>query len=213
MTIVGIIEDHVRELLGGEHTGHDWYHTDRVRKLALTIARSERADREIVELAALLHDVEDYKFSGDEFAGYRHAKELLESHAYDAARAEHVASIVRDLSFKGVGVDDSMATLEGACVQDADRLDAIGAIGIARAFAYGGHKDRMIYDPEEEPETHDSPEAYRNNTSSTITHFYEKLLHLKDRFKTATGRRLAEARDAYMRAYLDEFLAEWDGKR
>lgn len=213
MGIVGIVEVRVRSELEGEHTGHDWHHTDRVRRLALTIARAEGADPEIVELAAILHDVDDFKFSGDEHAAARYARRTLAELGYDAERAEHVASIVDTLSFKGANVDDAMASVEGRCVQDADRLDALGAIGIARCFAYGGHKGRPIYEPGERTQHHGSIDAYRMSTSSGVGHFYEKLLLLKDRMKTPTGRRLAQDRHAFMERYLERFFAEWDAER
>lgn len=211
MSIIDSVEAEVHRLLSGEHTGHDWHHTQRVRNLALSIARDEGADLEIVDLAALFHDVDDYKFSGDHEAGYRFAKAFLAGQGYPAERAEHVASIVHDLGFKGAGVDDTMPTIEGACVQDADRMDAIGAIGIARAFSYGGHMGQMIYDPGERIEQHASFEEYRERSVSSIGHFSEKLLLLKDRMKTETGKRIAEQRHAFMVRYLDQFHAEWNG--
>jgi uncharacterized protein len=206
--------DHVRSLLSGEGSGHDWFHIERVRNVALRIAREEKADLFIVELAALLHDVADWKFAGgDHDAGHRAAREWLASLNVEPAVMDHVASIIKDLSFKGAGVKTPMKTIEGQCVQDADRLDAIGAIGIARAFAYGGHKGRPLYDPAIPPHPHASFEAYKKNTGPTINHFYEKLLLLKDRMSTNTGRRLAADRHVYLESFLTQFLSEWSGQR
>jgi uncharacterized protein len=206
--------EHVRRLLSGEGSGHDWFHIERVRNLALQIAREERADLFIVELAALLHDVADWKFAGgDNDAGPRAARDWLVSLNADEAVIEHVTRIIKDLSFKGAGVETPMHSIEGQCVQDADRLDALGAIGIARAFAYGGHKGRALYDPAVPPQPHASFEAYKKNTGPTLNHFYEKLLLLKDRMTTNTGRRLGADRHAYLEQFLDEFLSEWSGHR
>jgi uncharacterized protein len=205
---------YVRGLLSGEGSGHDWFHVERVRNTALHIAREERADMFVVELAALLHDVADWKFAGgDHDAGPQAAKKWLDSQSVSKEVTDHVAGIIADLSFKGAGVDTPMRTIEGQCVQDADRLDALGAIGIARAFAYGGHKGRALYDPAIPPQPHASFEAYKKNAGPTINHFYEKLLLLRDRMSTATGKRLAADRHAYLKRYLEQFLAEWDGER
>jgi uncharacterized protein len=205
---------HVRALLADEGSGHDWFHVERVRNVAMSIAREEGADAFVVELAALLHDVADWKFAGgDHDAGPRAAREWLSSLGVDPAAMDHVASIIAGLSFKGAGVETPMSTIEGKCVQDADRLDAIGAIGIARAFAYGGHKGRALYDPAMPPQPHASFEAYKKNAGPTINHFYEKLLLLKDRMNTATGKRLAAERHAFLEMFLEQFFAEWEGKR
>jgi uncharacterized protein len=205
---------HVRRLLSGEGSGHDWFHVERVRNTALRIAREEGADLFVVELAALLHDVADWKFAGgDHEAGPRAARDWLSALDVQPAIIDHVSEIIAGLSFKGAGVETPMRTLEGRCVQDADRLDALGAIGIARAFAYGGHKGRALYDPAIPPEPHASFEAYKKNAGSTINHFYEKLLLLKDRMSTASGKRLAAARHTYLEEFLGEFFAEWEGKK
>jgi uncharacterized protein len=205
--------DHVRQLLSAEGS-HDWFHTERVRNTALLIAREEPADPFIVELAALLHDVADWKFAGgDQEAGPRAARAWLMSLGVASETVDHVCDIIAGLSFKGAGVETPMPTLEGRCVQDADRLDALGAIGIARAFAYGGHKGRALYDPNVPPEPHASFEAYKKNTGPTINHFYEKLLLLKDRMSTATSQRLAADRHAYLERFLEQFFAEWNGQR
>jgi uncharacterized protein len=205
---------HVSALMRGEGSGHDWFHVERVWRTARTLAEREDADADVVELAALLHDVGDHKFhGGDETVGPRMAREWLESLAVDPEVVEHVAAIIHDLSFKGAGVPTPMPTVEGMCVQDADRLDAIGAIGIARAFAYGGHKGRALYDPDVPPEMHQSFEAYKQSSAPTINHFYEKLLLLKDLMNTATARTLAEERHRYMEQFLDQFYAEWNGPK
>jgi uncharacterized protein len=205
---------HVRGLFAGDSTGHDWHHTDRVRRTALAIAREGGADLVVVELAALLHDVADWKFAGgDHLAGPRAARRWLEQNGADPSLVAHVEAIVAGLSFKGAGVPTPMATLEGQIVQDADRLDAIGAIGIARTFAYGGHKGQAIYDPDLPPQPHDDFEAYKRGGGSTINHFYEKLLLLADRMNTATARRLAAERHRFLEQFLEQFLAEWNGER
>ena len=205
--------DHVRGLLSGEGSGHDWFHVQRVCRLALRIGREERADLYIVELAALLHDVADWKFAGgDHEAGSHAARRWLHSLDVPPDVTDHVCDIIACLSFKGAGVETPMRSLEGQCVQDADRLDALGAIGIARAFAYGGHKGRLLYDPTIPPQPHASFEAYKKNTGPTINHFYEKLLLLKDRLNTITAGRLAAERHAFMESYLQQFLAEWNGE-
>ena len=206
--------DHVRDLLSGEGSGHDWFHIERVRNTALAIAREERADVFVVELAALLHDVADWKFAGgDHNAGPRAARKWLASLDVKPDVVDHVCGIIAGLSFKGAGVETPMNSIEGHCVQDADRLDALGAIGIARAFAYGGHKGRPLYDPAIPPQPHATFEAYKKNTGPTLNHFYEKLLLLKDRMTTPTARRLAAARHAFLGQFLNQFLAEWSGQR
>ena len=205
-------EAYIRKTLEGDGTGHDWWHICRVRNIALTIAREEKADLYIVELGALLHDVADWKFhEGNTSVGPRKAREWLSSLQVDPRVIDAVAHIVEYVSFKGAGVASAMNTLEGKVVQDADRLDAIGALGIARCFAYGGSKGRALYNPELQAEMHASFEAYKNNTSSSVHHFYEKLLLLKDRMNTATGKQLAEQRHHYMEQYLKQFYAEWRG--
>ena len=212
--LIDLTAAHVRGLFAGDSSGHDWHHTDRVRRMALAIAREEGADLVVVELAALLHDVADWKFAGgDHLAGPRAARRWLEQNGADPALIDHVESIVAGLSFKGAGVPTPMATLEGQIVQDADRLDAIGAIGIARTFAYGGHKGQPIHDPEVPPQPHDSFDAYKRGGGSTINHFYEKLLLLKDRMNTAAARRLAAERHRFLEQFLAQFLAEWHAQR
>lgn len=205
--------EHVRRVLSGDGTGHDWHHVERVRRVALRLAAAEGADPFVVELAALLHDVADWKFhGGDDTAGPRAAREWLSSLGVDAATIEHVASIVAGLSFKGAGVATEMPTVEGRVVQDADRLDALGAIGVARTFAYGGHRGQPLHDPEVAPTLHADFAAYKRPGGTSLNHFYEKLLLLKDRMQTQTGRRWAEARHAYIEQFAARFLSEWDGE-
>lgn len=210
--ILTITAAHVREKLSGDSSGHDWLHIDRVRRNALHIARDEVANLFVTELAALLHDIADWKFhGGDDTAGPRAAREWLVRCEADPDIIEHVCEIVATLSFKGAGVATEMQTLEGRCVQDGDRLDAIGAVGIARAFAFGGHFGRAMYDPEVPSELHQSFAAYKQKGGPTINHFYEKLLLLKDRMQTATGSRLAQERHQFMETFLAQFYAEWSG--
>jgi len=201
---------HIRQLLAADSSGHDWWHIWRVRQNALLIGREERADLVVVQLAALLHDIADWKFHGGDLqAGPRAARHWLESQQADAPLVDAVCDIIARLSFKGAGVPDQMPSLAGRVVQDADRLDALGAIGIARTFAYGGHAGRPIYDPGIPPQLHDSPEAYRGSTAPSLNHFYEKLLLLKDRMHTPTGRRLAAERHAFLELFLRQFHQEW----
>lgn len=208
-------KEFVKDRLMGEGTGHDWFHIERVYKNALHIAKGEKVDLLIVELAALLHDIADYKFhDGDEEIGGIVASDWLRSIGVNEQTVLKVKEIIDNMSFKGSfskgGIELS---LEGKVVQDADRLDAIGAIGISRAFAYGGKFDREIYNPEIEPANYQTVEQYKNNKSTSINHFYEKLLLLKDKMNTETGKRIAEKRHAFMEMYLEEFFAEWNGER
>ena len=205
--------DHVRTLLTGDSTGHDWFHIERVRNTALSIAHEEGADLFVVELAALLHDVADWKFAdGDHTASPRAARRWLQTLPVAPELIEHVEDIIATLSFKGAGVATPMRSLEGQIVQDADRLDALGAIGIARTFAYGGHKGQPLYDPATPPVLHESFAAYKSNKGNTLNHFYEKLLLLKDRLNTLAARKLAEKRHAFMEEFVARFLAEWNGE-
>jgi uncharacterized protein len=205
-------EAHVRREMSGEGTGHDWWHVHRVRRTALRLAAEEGADPYVVGLAALLHDVADHKFhGGDHTAGPRAARAWLQEIGADEATIGHVCEIIAGLSFKGAGVPTPMRTTEGRVVQDADRLDAIGAVGIARAFAYGGSRGRPLHEPGDAPEMHDSFEAYKRSSGATTNHFHEKLLLLRDRMNTAAARRVAEGRHRFMEAFLARFHAEWDG--
>jgi uncharacterized protein len=210
--VLAAAEEYARTELRHEGSGHDWRHIERVRNLARTIAREECADRYICELAGLLHDLADAKIAGDETMGQRRVREWLVAHEAEPSAIERVMEIIATMSFAG-GNRPPMTTLEGRVVQDADRLDAIGAVGVARTFAYGGSRGRLLYDPDLPPQQHTSAEAYHASGAPTINHFYEKLLLLKDRMNTAYARRLAEGRHAYMEAFLAEFYAEWDGER
>ena len=197
--------------LESEGSGHDWWHIHRVHAMALRLAEEEGADTTVVSLAALLHDVWDHKwYDGD---GAEAARQWLLQQGTDAELANHVHLIISRVSYKGAGIPDDMPTLEGRCVQDADRLDAIGAIGIARTFAYGGSKGRLLYDPSVPPEMHTSFEAYKGTTAPTINHFYEKLLLLKDRIHTSSGKRIAEERHAFMEPFFEQLEAEMNGDR
>lgn len=179
-----------------------------------THAVEENANQDIVALGALLHDIADWKFhDGDEDAGPREARSILEQAGADPNVIEAVCDIVATISFKGAGVPDTMRTLEGKIVQDADRLDALGAIGIARVFAYGGSRNRPLYDPDIRPELHATKEAYKQSQGTSVNHFYEKLLLLRDRLHTATAKRIADERHTYMEDYLDRFYVEWEGKK
>jgi uncharacterized protein len=205
--------DFVQAKLAGEASGHDWWHVYRVWKNAQQIGLAEGADMLTVELAALLHDIADWKFNGgDMTAGPTAARTWLESLAVDAQTVDKVCEIIATVSYKGAGVDDKMSSLEGQVVQDADRLDAIGAIGVARTFAYGGHFNRVMYDPEMKPELHSTFEAYKDSNTHTINHFYEKLLLVKDRLKTVTARKLAQARHEFMEKFLQQFFLEWQAE-
>lgn len=210
--IIAEAEAFARVELSRDSSGHDWWHIYRVTQLARRIAVEEAADVYLCTLAALLHDIADYKIAGDEETGLRRVRDWLESHGVESAVTEHVMDIIATMSFGG-GNRPPMRTLEGCVVQDADRLDAIGAMGIARAFAFGGSRGRPLYDPAESARSYASKEEYQASGASTIMHFHEKLLLLKDRMNTAFARRLASDRHAYMEAFLREFAAEWEGER
>jgi uncharacterized protein len=204
---------YIREKLSGEGSGHDWWHIFRVWTLAKSIQIIEGGNLYVIELSSLLHDIADWKFhDGDHSVGPNLAGEWLASLNVSGDIVSYVCEIIRDVSFKGEGVKSNMLTLEGKIVQDADRLDAIGAIGIARTFAYGGHKGREIYNPNIKPEIHENFEQYKIGECPTINHFYEKLLLLKDRMNTETGKRFAEGRHKFMEQFLDRFYKEFSGK-
>ncbi|HEY9787764.1 MAG TPA: HD domain-containing protein [Candidatus Obscuribacterales bacterium] len=207
-------EAFVKEKLGADATGHDWWHIHRVRMMAGRLAEEEKVDVFVVELAALLHDIQDWKFhGGDITACSKEARRWLESQAVDEEIIAQVSHIIDNLSYKGAGVHNVPSSLEGMIVQDADRLDAIGAIGIARTFAYGGRFERPLYDPDSKPTLHNSFEEYKKAKGSTINHFYEKLLLLKERMNTPSARRIAEERHAFVERFLEQFFAEWNGVR
>jgi uncharacterized protein len=204
--------DFVKATLHNAEGGHDWFHSYRVRKNAVTLAKEESADLFVVQLAALLHDIADGKFNnGDDSIGPEIAGNFLRQEEVDSNVILHVQNIIANISFKGGRHLVEFSSKELEIVQDADRLDAIGAIGIARAFSYGGFKNRRLYDPEIQPDLHMDKERYRNSQAPTINHFYEKLLLLKDRMNTAAGRKMAERRHVFMEHYLDQFYLEWEG--
>ncbi|HNH06115.1 MAG TPA: HD domain-containing protein [Anaerolineales bacterium] len=204
--------EYIKQEFSEDSSGHDWWHIYRVWKNAITICEHEKADPFIVELAALLHDLDDWKFNdtGDETP--LRAKAWLDSCGVEIPIADEVCEIIKHISYKGAGVENKMKSLEGFIVQDADRLDAIGAIGIGRAFAYGGYKNRPMYDPESAPQMHATFEQYKNSKSATINHFYEKLLLLKDMMNTPTAKKIAEQRHEVMLGFLDQFIKEWEGR-
>jgi uncharacterized protein len=204
----------VKEQLQGAEGGHDWFHIERVYKNALLIAKSETCDLNVVALGALLHDIADSKFhNGDESVGPRTARHFLESQNVDESIILHVIAIIENISFKGGNFQKQFASIELDIVQDADRLDAIGAIGIARCFNYGGFKNRELYNPSIPPQMNMDRETYKASTSPTINHFYEKLLLLKDKMNTQTGKQIAGERHAYMEGFLAQFFAEWSGQK
>lgn len=202
----------VKQTLKNAEGGHDWFHIQRVYNNAIKIAQGENVNVVIVALGALLHDIADSKFfNGDETIGPKMASEFLMSQDCDSAIIEHVVQIIKNISFKGGNHKQSFSSPELDVVQDADRLDALGAIGIARTFNYGGFKNRKLYDPEVEPQLEMTPQQYKASTAPTINHFYEKLLLLKDRMNTKTGKAMAQERHNYMEDFLKQFYAEWEG--
>lgn len=200
----------VRQKLEGEGSGHDWWHIDRVWKNSINIAKKEKADLFVVQLAALLHDIADWKFcDGDETVGPKVAKEFLQSLNVEKNIIDHICTIIKNVSFKGAKTEvNKMFSIEGKIVQDADRLDALGAIGIARVFAYGGYVKQEIYNPEIKPKIHTTSEEYKKGGGTSVNHFYEKLLLLKDLMNTKTGKELAQKRHEFIETYLDTFYKE-----
>jgi len=212
--IVQKTRQYIEGKFGDESTGHDWWHMYRVWMLSKHIAKSEaNANSFIVELGALLHDIADWKFNdGDMEAGPKAAREWLESLGLKDEDITKIEDIIRNISFKGAKVEQNMQSIEGQIVSDADKLDAIGAIGIARTFAYGGGHDTPIYDPNIKPIEHETFNDYKNGKSHSVNHFYEKLLLLKDRLYTESAKNIAKHRHEFMEDYLNEFYKEWDGK-
>jgi uncharacterized protein len=212
--IVNATKSFVKNQLKNAEGGHDWFHTERVYNSALQIAKGENANALVVALAALLHDVADSKFhDGDETLGPKIARTFLETQKLNVPTIEHIINVIENSSFKGGNFETKFNSIELQIVQDADRLDAIGAIGIARAFNYGGFKNRGLYDPEIQPNLLMTKEEYKKSNAPTINHFYEKLLLLKDKMNTQTGRELAEGRHKFLEMYLEQFYKEWEGKR
>lgn len=204
---VDFILSRVKSVFEGDCSGHDYWHSFRVYKNAIKIAQSEACDETVVAISALLHDVDDIKLFNTD--NYSNARSIMDEADIDILVQEKVIEIIKEVSFRG---SESIvpATIEGEIVQDADRLDAMGAIGIARTFAFGGNKNRCIYDPDILPETNMNAEEYINNEGSSINHFYEKLFYLKNMMNTKMAKKIAESRDRYMRDYLEEFLKEWN---
>ncbi|OHS99451.1 HD domain containing protein [Tritrichomonas foetus] len=207
------IESFVQQRLGGDNSGHDAFHCYRMKTTALKISQNEPScDQVVVVCASLLHDIPDVKICNDVKQAKTDIINLLIKIQISENQINHIMSIIDSLSFKGAGVDTTMPTIEGKIVQDADRLDAIGAIGVGRCFAYGGHVGHLMHDPNQKPIMHQSEEDYRKMKSTSISHFYEKLLLLKDRMQTETGKKIAEKRHKFLEAFLSQFLDEWDGK-
>lgn len=212
--LINLTVQFVKESLQGAESGHDWWHMERVWNNAILISKTEDVDHFIVELAALLHDIADSKFhNGDEEIGPKKAGDFLKSIGIEDNQIIHIQQIIRNMSFKSSLGTLSFTSKEMEVVQDADRLDAIGAIGIARAFTYGGFKNRELYNPEIPPALNMSKEQYKSSKAPTINHFYEKLLLLKDKMNTKTGLRIAEERHQFMLSYLEQFYNEWNGKQ
>lgn len=204
----------VKQKLENAEAGHDWFHIERVYKNALLIAQDEVCDIQIVKLGALLHDIADSKFNdGDETVGPKVARTFLKSQKVSEEIIIHVVSIIENISFKGGNFEKKFNSIELEIVQDADRLDAIGAIGIARTFNYGGFKNRQLYNPEIAPKLNMNKEEYKKSEAPTINHFYEKLLLLKDKMNTKTGKILAQERHQFMELFLSQFYAEWNGEK
>ncbi|WP_395626221.1 HD domain-containing protein [Daejeonella sp.] len=212
--LIDLTVQFVKKSLQGAESGHDWWHIERVWHNAILLSKTEDVDYFIVELAALLHDIADSKFhNGDEEVGPKKAGDFLKSIGIEGSQIIHIQQIIRNMSFKSSLETLSFTSKEMEVVQDADRLDAIGAIGIARAFTYGGFKNRELYNPEILPALNMSKEEYKTSTAPTINHFYEKLLLLKDKMNTKTGIRIAEGRHQFMLSYLEQFYNEWNGKQ
>lgn len=208
--IIKSTEQFIETEFRSEGSGHDWFHISRVRSMALRIGKQEGCDLFVVEMAALLHDLDDWKLSGALNNGENRAANWLKQAGLSSVISTLILRIIDEVSFKGAGIETPVSSKEAAVVQDADRLDAIGAIGVARTFAYGGHKNRLIYDPAINPVVHDSFHEYKNNTAPTINHFYEKLLLLKDRMNTETAKAIAKKRHKFMADFLDQFFDEWE---
>jgi uncharacterized protein len=211
-TIIKKTEDFVKEKLHGESSGHDWYHIYRVKNLSENIAEKEGADHFICVMAALLHDIADEKIAGSEENGIQEVRQWLESISVEDHFIAHILSIISTMSFKG-GNQREMSSIEGMVVQDADRLDAIGAIGIGRTFAYSGAKGQLMYDPKIPVREVMTKEQYRNEKSTAVNHFYEKLLKLKHGMNTSYAKKLADDRHAFLESFLEQFFGEWEGRK
>jgi uncharacterized protein len=210
LRMINTIANAVKELCQHDSSGHDWWHIHRVWNLARIIGSKEKADLHLIELAALLHDVDDWKISTADHQSLPNAHKILLENKATADLIEKVVEIIEQVSFKGAGVETKPTSIEAMVVQDADRLDAMGAIGIARTFAYGGYKNQPLHDPRLEPTLHKDFETYKKTRTSTINHFYEKLLLLKDRLNTNTAKEIAVSRHRFMEQFLEQFYAEWN---
>lgn len=204
-------QEYVRQEFGQEGSGHDWWHIHRVHQMAVRLWKAEGGDRFIIEMAALLHDLDDWKLCSS--IEQQKASQWLTKLQISPNKQNQILEIIEQVSFKGAGTPNIARSKEAQIVQDADRLDAIGAIGIARSFAYGGNKNRLIYHPESKPEMHTDFSSYQKSKGPTINHFYEKLLLLKDQMNTSTARKIAENRHRFMELFLAQFFNEWDGKK
>lgn len=211
--IIKKIAKYAKQKLSGEGSGHDFWHVYRVWKMAIYLAKKEKADLFVVQLAALLHDIADWKFNDNDKEGSILSKKLLEELKVDPEIINQVCHIIDEISFKGAGVKNKIKSIEGLIVQDADRLDAMGAIGIARTFAYGGYKQREMYNPDKRYKLHKTFASYKKNQSTSINHFYEKLLLLKDLMNTKIAKKIAHHRHKIMEQYLSEFYQEWEAKK
>lgn len=213
MSVIENTINFVKKQLENAESGHNWFHMERVYNNALLIAKNEDCNLEVVQLAALLHDIADSKFhDGDETVGPKVARKFLTSENVSEEIINHVVLIIENISFKGGNFEKKFTSKELEIVQDADRLDAIGAVGIARTFNYGGYKNREMYNPEISPNLNMSKEEYKNSTAPTINHFYEKLLLLKDKMNTESGKKIAQQRHDFMETFLEQFYNEWNGK-
>jgi uncharacterized protein len=212
-TVLNAVKSFVKQQLKDAEAGHDWFHTERVYKNAMKIAKQEKCTIKVVAFAALLHDVADSKFhNGNETLGPKIARIFLETQKVNAKTIDHVVSIIENISFKGGNFNTKFNTIEMKIVQDADRLDALGAVGIARTFNYGGYKNRRLYDPQIEPNLNMTKEEYKKSNAPTINHFHEKLLLLKDKMNTKTGKEMAKGRHKFLEVFLKQFYKEWEGE-
>ena len=211
--IISNIAEYVKNEFKDDGTGHDWWHIYRVWQTSIKLAEKIDSDMFIVQLAALYHDIADWKYNdGNILAGPEMARKLMGGYDISEEIIFRVCKIIENISFKGAGEENKISSIEGMIVQDADRLDAIGAIGVARTFAYGGSRNRLMYDPAVSPLLHKDFEEYKSNTSPTVNHFYEKLLLLKDLMNTEMGKRIAQERHEYLEEFLNQFYREWNGE-
>ena len=206
-------EEFIASEFGREGSGHDWFHVDRVRKMAVKIGVLEGCDLFITEMAALLHDLDDWKLFDSKIGVQSKSGKWMKEIGVNDNVSVKILRIIDEVSYRGAGVETPVSSVEAAVVQDADRLDAIGAIGIARTFAYGGHKNRLIYDPQVSPVMHSDFQDYKKSTAPTLNHFYEKMFLLKDRMNTETGKIIADGRHQFMENYLNQFYEEWESTK